>query len=167
MALEIERKFLLPEYPKSLIEEGILTLIKEQVIDQTYLALDKDQELRVRRIKDLSTGDISYTHTFKRGFGLAREEVEYPISDGIYEQMIHSRGAIPLVKKRTTLKWNDAVLEIDDYHQIKLMVLEIEFDSEEEATSFVPPAWFGQDISTDKQYSNKKVWRDLQSRKHL
>lgn len=167
MALEIERKFLLAEFPKAFLEDGSLVLVKEQVIDQTYLALDKDQELRVRRIKDLATGDISYTHTFKRGFGLAREEVEYPISAGIYEQMIHSRGAIPLVKKRTTVKWNDHMLEIDDYHQIKLLVLEVEFGSEEEATSFEPPEWFGQDISTDKQYSNKKVWRDLQSRKHL
>lgn len=167
MALEIERKFLISEFPKAFLEDGSIVLVKEQVIDQTYLALDKDQELRVRRIKDLATGDISYTHTFKRGFGLAREEVEYPISAGIYEQMIHSRGAIPLVKKRTTVKWNDYMLEIDDYHQIKLMVLEIEFESEEEATSFEPPDWFGQDISTDKQFSNKKVWRDLQSRKHL
>lgn len=167
MALEIERKFLIPEYPKALLEDGSLVLVKEQVIDQTYLALDKDQELRVRRIKDLATGDVSFTHTFKRGFGLTREEVEYPISAGIYEQMIHSRGALPLVKKRTTLQWNDYLLEIDDYHQIKLMVLEIEFQSEEEATSFEPPEWFGQDISTDKQYSNKKVWRDLQAHKHL
>lgn len=167
MPLEIERKFLLPEYPKALFEEGTLLLTKEQVIDQTYLALDGDQELRVRKIKDLGTGTVTYTHTFKRGFGLAREEVEYDISAGLYEQMIHSRGAIPLVKKRTTAQWNEYTIEIDDYRQIDMMVLEVEFESEAEATSFNPPDWFGADISTDKQYSNKKVWRELQKRKQL
>ncbi|WP_410771589.1 CYTH domain-containing protein [Fontibacillus sp. BL9] len=164
MPLEIERKFLLPEYPKALIEEGAILITREQVIDQTYLALDGDQELRVRKIKDLATGDIKYTHTFKRGFGLAREEVEYDISAGLYEQMIHIRRAVPLVKKRITANWNDVSIEIDDYRQINMLVLEVEFDSEEEALNFDPPGWFGPDISTDKQYSNKKVWRDLQSK---
>ncbi|WP_435924250.1 CYTH domain-containing protein [Paenibacillus sp. DYY-L-2] len=163
MPLEIERKFLLPEYPKALIEEGAILIQREQVIDQTYLALDGDQELRVRKIKDLATGELKYTHTFKRGFGLAREEVEYDISAGLYEQMIHIRRAVPLVKKRTTATWNDVPIEIDDYRQINMLVLEVEFESEEEALNFEPPAWFGPDISTDKQYSNKKVWRDLQN----
>ncbi|MEF2967692.1 CYTH domain-containing protein [Paenibacillus sp. M1] len=163
MPLEIERKFLLPAFPKAQIEDGTIQVVKEQVIDQTYLALDGDQELRVRKIKDLSTGEIGYTHTFKRGFGVAREEIEYPISAGLYEQMIHIRRAIPLVKKRTTARWNNILIEIDDYRQIDMNVLEVEFDSELEAAGFVPPDWFGPDISTDKRYSNKKVWRDLQS----
>lgn len=167
MPLEIERKFLLPEYPKALIEEGSIVIVKEQVIDQTYLALDGDQELRVRKIKDLATGNVTYTHTYKRGFGLSREEVEYDISAGLYEQMIHSRGAIPLVKKRITAQWNGILIEIDDYRQIDMLVLEVEFASEEEANGFVAPDWFGRDISTDKQYSNKKVWRELQRKKYL
>ncbi|RCX20681.1 CYTH domain-containing protein [Fontibacillus phaseoli] len=164
MPLEIERKFLLPEYPKALIEEGAVLITREQVIDQTYLALDGEQELRVRKIKDLATGELKYTHTFKRGFGLAREEVEYDISAGLYEQMIHIRRAVPLVKKRITASWNGVSIEIDDYRQINMLVLEVEFGSEEEALNFDPPGWFGPDISTDKQYSNKKVWRDLQSK---
>ena len=167
MALEIERKFLLPEYPKTLLEEGVIEVLKEQVIDQTYLALDGDQELRVRKIKDLATGDVTYTHTFKRGFGLAREEIEYDISAGLYEQMIHIRRAVPLVKKRLTARWNGIQIEIDSYHQIQMAVLEVEFGSEEEATSFVPPDWVGPDISTDKQYSNKRIWRELQGRKQI
>ncbi|GIO85846.1 CYTH domain-containing protein [Paenibacillus faecis] len=167
MALEIERKFLLPEYPKTLLEEGVIEVLKEQVIDQTYLALDGDQELRVRKIKDLATGDVTYTHTFKRGFGLAREEIEYDISAGLYEQMIHICRAVPLVKKRLTARWNGIQIEIDSYHQIQMAVLEVEFGSEEEATGFVPPDWFGPDISTDKQYSNKRIWRELQGRKQI
>lgn len=163
MPLEIERKFLLPEYPQALVQEGKLMIQSEQAIDQTYLAMDEEQELRVRKILDLATGKVEFTHTFKRGQGLTREEVEYSISEGIYEQMIQTHGAVPLTKKRTTAAWGGIQIEIDDYDQIQMMVLEVEFESEEEARGFVPPDWFGKDISLEKKYSNKKVWRDLQT----
>ncbi|WP_059046913.1 CYTH domain-containing protein [Paenibacillus rubinfantis] len=162
MPLEIERKFLLPTYPEQLIREGVLEVRSEHAIDQTYLALHEDQELRVRRIEDLRTGEIQYTHTFKRGFGLSREEVEVSISEGLYAQITGIHQAIPLTKRRVTAVWDKRTVEIDVYDQIDFIVLEVEFDSEEEARSFVPPEWFGPDISTDKRYSNKKVWSDLQ-----
>lgn len=162
MAMEIERKYLLAAQPDVLIREGLIKVEKEQFIEQTYLALDGDQELRVRRITNPSTGQVEYTHTFKKGWGLAREEVEFAISEGLYDQVVKAHGAIPLTKRRITARWGDTIIEIDDYKQIDMLVLEVEFPSLEAAESFVPPAWFGQDISTDKQYSNKKVWRDLQ-----
>ncbi len=163
--MEIERKFLLTENPEELIRKGELTVQTEQRIEQTYLALDGLQELRVRRIVDLATDAVHYTHTFKNGHGLAREEVEYDISQGLYEQVIQAFGAIPLTKNRITAQWGGRTIEIDVYDQFQLTVLEVEFHSEEAALSFEPPAWFGKDISTEKQYSNKKVWRELQSRK--
>ncbi|AZS13924.1 CYTH domain-containing protein [Paenibacillus lutimineralis] len=165
MSLEIERKFLLPEYPANRIKEGEIRNKKEQIIEQTYLALHGDQELRVRKIQDQASGKVEYTHTFKKGHGIAREEVEYSISEGLYEQIMNIHQAVPLIKKRTTAIWGDRVIEIDDYKQIQLLVLEVEFASLEEAESFAAPGWFGKDISSDKQYSNKKVWQELQARK--
>lgn len=165
MGLEIERKFLLPEYPADLIREHEIRIEKEQLIDQTYLAIHGDQELRVRKIQDLTSKRVEYTHTFKKGHGIAREEVEYSISEGLYEQIINAHQAVPLIKKRTTAVWEDKVIEIDDYEQIQLLVLEVEFASVEEAENFNAPGWFGNDISSEKQYSNKKVWQELQARK--
>ncbi|NMO97832.1 CYTH domain-containing protein [Paenibacillus lemnae] len=163
MALEIERKYLLEADPLLLLQDGTLRLNKKQLIEQTYLALDGDQELRVRKLKNVQTGVLEYTHTFKKGWGLAREEVEYSISEGLYEQMIEAHQAVPLIKTRITAEWEGRIVEIDDYTQLNLLVLEIEFSSLEEAEHFCPPSWFGQDISQSKEYSNKKVWRDLQS----
>lgn len=164
MALEIERKFLLPEIPSVLIEEGTIQVQSEQRIEQTYLAIDENQEIRVRRIVDLATDKVSYTHTFKLGNGLSREEIEYSISEGIYEQIVQAFRLVPLTKNRITAEWDGRVVEIDSYDQIKLTVLEVEFDSEEAANTFVAPEWFGRDISSERQYSNKKVWRELQSK---
>ncbi len=165
MPMEIERKFLLPAYPEHLIREGELIVRSEHAIDQTYLALHEDQELRVRRIEDLRTGEIQYTHTLKRGFGLSREEVEVSISEGMYAQITGVHQAVPLTKRRVTAEWDKLTVEIDVYDQIDFIVLEVEFGSEEEARAFVAPDWFGPDISTDKRYSNKKVWSDLQRSK--
>jgi adenylate cyclase len=167
MTLEIERKFLLPQFPSVLIEEGELRVLSEQRIEQTYLAMDENQELRVRRLVDLASGEVSYTHTFKLGNGLSREEIEYSISESIYEQVIMAFGFVPLTKNRITVEWNGRIIEIDIYDQIELSVLEVEFDSEEAANSFMAPEWFGKDISSERQYSNKKVWRELQGKTTL
>lgn len=165
MAMEIERKFLLAQYPQTLIDKGELVVQSEQRIEQTYLAMDDNEELRVRRIADLSTGDVSYTHTFKRGNGLVREEVEYAISESIYKQIMDAFGFTPLTKNRITADWNGRTIEIDIYDQIQLSVLEAEFASVEEANGFEAPDWFGEDISSQKQYSNKTVWKQLQGEK--
>lgn len=164
MALEIERKFLLPEYPQQLIHEGQLKILTRHSIDQTYLAIDGGQELRVRKITDLDSGEVTYTHTFKDGKGISREEIEYFISEGLYNQMIEAVKMIPLVKERTTGIWNGITIEIDVYTQLKLSVLEVEFDSLEEAESFDAPEWFGKDVSVERQYSNKTVWKELQNK---
>ncbi|MNI23204.1 CYTH domain protein [compost metagenome] len=162
MSLEIERKFLLNEYPEQLIKDGKLKVISEQMIDQTYIAMDEDQELRVRKIVDKLSEDVTYTHTFKKGNGLVREEVEYSISGGIYEQIISAFNYIPLMKTRTTAQWEGITVEIDQYHQIDFIVLEVEFESEKEAAEFDTPYWFGEDISSNRQFSNKTVWEELQ-----
>lgn len=165
MALEIERKFLLAADPAELIRDGAVTALMEQRIEQTYLAIDETQELRVRRITDIRSGEVMHTHTFKNGNGLVREEVEYGISAGIYEQIVAAFGFQPLTKNRITAQWNGRMIEIDIYDQIHLSVLEVEFGSLEEANAFRAPDWFGEDISSQKQYSNKTVWKQLQGDK--
>jgi len=162
MALEIERKYLLEIPYQQLAEQEIITVKSEQRIEQTYIAMDENQELRVRRIQDLDTGAYEYTHTFKNGVGLAREEVEYSITQSIYEQLMAACGYVPLTKNRITATWEETIVEIDVYDQVSFIVVEVEFASIEEANSFTPPSWFGEEISFNKKYSNKAVWKQLQ-----
>ena len=35
-----------------------------------------------------------------------------------------------------------------------LYFIEVEFESEEDAENFVPPVWFGENVSDDKRYAN-------------
>ena len=167
MPFEIERKFLLSEYPEQLIREGKLSIQSEQQIEQTYLAMDENQELRVRRIVNVITGEVQFTHTFKKGNGLMREEIEYSISQGIYEQVIQAFQAVPLTKKRITAVWNDTVVEIDCYDHIQLMVLEVEFDTEAAAVGFIAPDWFGRDIIAQRNSTATRKYGESFKTSHI
>ncbi|UUZ82417.1 hypothetical protein LJK88_50025 [Paenibacillus sp. P26] len=77
--------------------------------------------------------------------------------------MIKAVRAVALTKKRVTAAWGETSVEIDCYDQIDLIVAEVEFGSVEEAMGFTAPHWFGPDISESRKYSNKAVWRALQT----
>ena len=40
-----------------------------------------------------------------------------------------------------------------------LVLAEVEFDSEEEATRFEPPGWFGREVTSDARWSNAALAR--------
>lgn len=164
MALEIERKYLLAAFPAAEIEAGTLTVVSRHRIEQTYLAIHEDEELRLRRLTNVDTGETTCVHTFKRGSGLVREEIEVGIAPGLYEQLIERVAYAPLLKTRIACRTAgvDGYVEIDEYEQLKLLVAEVEFTDEASANAFVPPAWFGEEISSSKKYSNKAIWRKLQ-----
>jgi CYTH domain-containing protein len=48
------------------------------------------------------------------------------------------------------------VAELDLFHGVHegLRLVEVEFPSAEAANAFVPPAWFGEDVSSDPRYRN-------------
>lgn len=163
MEIEIEKKFMLNEIPNALIEEGVLNVLSKVIIEQSYLAIDEEQEVRVRKIEPCQPeGKKTYTHTIKTGNGLQRKEVEVEITSSIYEQLLAKSRIIPLKKERIRAKWNDLVVEIDRYDQVDLIVVEVEFQSLDEAEQFTPPSWFGEEIPPGAEYSNKKIWLELQ-----
>ena len=164
MSLEIEKKFLLTEFPARWIEDGSLRIRSDQRIEQTYLAMDDTQELRVRRITEVGSGAVTYRQTFKKGHGLVREEIEYEISEAIFDQIMQVFEATPLIKRRVTVDWKGFGIEIDCYEHIDLIVAEVEFESVEAADAFVAPDWIVRDISSEREYSNKKMWKEVQGK---
>lgn len=162
MNREIERKFLLPVYPSELIERGSLIVLSRKTIEQTYLALMDTEEIRVRKLTSSEGKEPVYTHTFKRGNGLSREEVEYEIAPAIYDQLLSCTGKAPLIKTRTKVQDGGFVFEIDEYHQYDLMTVEVEFAGEDEALRFAAPSWFGQEVGSQQEYRNKQLWASVQ-----
>lgn len=148
MAIEIERKFLLKELP---VNEMKNALVEE--IQQGYLVREPEREVRVRR-----KGELFYL-TEKKGSGLSREEHEILINETIFNALWPLTHGMQLVKSRSTFTLDGKQLELDVYHDTlqPLMVLEIEFDSEEEALAWSPPWFAGPEVTGDKRYKNAQL----------
>ena len=65
-------------------------------------------------------------------------------------------------KKRYLIPLNDHLtIELDQFYKPMndLLLAEVEFPSLEEANTFVPPEWFGEDVTFDTAYHNSTMSR--------
>jgi adenylate cyclase len=146
MSLEIERKFLVRKLPDR------LTNYSSNEISQGYLvSLDDGLQVRLRK-----SGE-RYTLTFKRGTGNVREEREIELTGAQFDALWPATEGKRLAKTRYEIPLGERTVEIDVYRERHegLVVAEVEFDDEETAKNFQPPAWLGQDVTGDPRYSNQ------------
>ncbi len=142
MSTEIERKFAVRELPSGLGEGTPFR--------QGYVAIDGEAEVRVR-----AAGE-SCTLTIKGGAGRRRTEVELPLSQEQFDELWRLAESRCLVKRRHVVQLEEGVAELDVYGGALegLAVVEVEFDSEEDADRFGPPAWFGEELTGRSGWSN-------------
>lgn len=139
---EIERRFLLKEEPRG------LRVLSRSKIYQTYLASNGDEQIRIRRRIFLWSDRLDeYTLDMKFGRGMAKKEIPTPISKDTYWQMQRNIKRKPLVKIRTEVLCEGHVVAIDKFLDKDSMVVEVEFKSVREANNFIPPTWFGKEIT--------------------
>lgn len=108
------------------------------------------------RIRESRIGhDLFYTKTIKTGSGVSRPEFERKITKEKFDQLWKQTKYF-LSKDRYHILWEGIESELniycerlDGYKQI-----EVEFDSNEAAIAFVPPTWFGEEVTDDPRHSN-------------
>jgi adenylate cyclase len=144
--MEVERKFLVTELPK-------LDGTEADEIDQGYLAIGEDGEVRLRRKGE------RLLLTAKRGAGLAREEGEVELGREAFDRLWPLTEGRRLHKRRHVLPHEGLKIEVDVYagELDGLVIAEIEFGSEEEARAFEPPGWLGEDVTGDSRYLNETL----------
>jgi CYTH domain-containing protein len=145
---EIELKFLVREIP-----ENIETHPAEEIL-QGYLAVSDDgTEVRLRNIGQ------AYILTVKSGKGIRRKEREVELSREQFERLWPKTEGKRVSKKRYTIAKNGFTIELDIYHGTLegLKTAEVEFKTQDEAESFLPPEWLDKDISQDERYKNKNL----------
>jgi adenylate cyclase len=148
MAQEIERKLLVDELP------GDLDAWSAQRLEQGYLAITDEAEVRVRR-----GGDDAWL-TVKSAPGLSRVEQELPLDAGAFARLWPLTEGQRVVKVRHTCEATPGVVfELDVYEGALagLITLEVEFSSEAAANAWKPPAWAGRDVTGDKAYANQTL----------
>ena len=144
--MEVERKFLVAESPD-------LDGTESDEIEQGYLALGSDGEVRLRR-----KGDHRLL-TAKRGSGLSRDEAEVELEPDAFESLWTLTEGRRLHKRRHVIPHGELKIEVDVYagDLDGLVVAEVEFASEDEARRFEPPGWVGQEVTGDERYLNETL----------
>jgi adenylate cyclase len=144
--MEVERKFLVSEPPN-------LDDADSEEIDQGYLAIGEDGEVRLRRKGE------RLLLTAKRGAGLSREESEVELDGEAFDRLWPLTEGRRLHKRRHVLPHEGLEIEVDVYagELDGLVIAEIEFGSEEEARAFEPPDWLGEDVTGDSRYLNETL----------
>lgn len=146
-SIERERKFLVDHVPE-LAGDGTR-------FRQGYLAIDGRVSVRVR---DASASGC--TLTIKAGRGAVRTELEWPITAEQFEQGWQHTAERRVHKTRHLVPLSDgATAELDDFHDdlAGLMLVEVEFDSNDQMQAFNPPDWFGPEVTDDPSYTNSML----------
>lgn len=140
--MEIERKFLVKEMP-------CLDGCEKSEIVQGYISLTPETRIRKR--------DNQYYLTIKGEGDVVREETESVVSEKEGKELFSQVESKLIEKTRYLINIGKYIAELDIYknHLEGLVVVEVEFETEQEAENFTPPTWFGEDISKNKEYRNK------------
>lgn len=141
--MEIERKYLVRQIPENLSQ------YRCQKIAQGYLCTSP--VVRIRRSND------DYYLTYKGKGLLAREEYNLPLTQESYEHLSSKIDGILIEKNRYLIPLSDglvAELDIFEGKLSDLVLVEVEFESIEEANSFIAPEWFGEDVTHSGNYQN-------------
>ena len=144
--IEIERKFLVKEIPDK--------LDTFERIDMTQGYLNTNPVVRIRKEND------DYVLTYKGSGLLSRSEYNLPLNEESFNHLIKKCDGIIISKSRYKIPLkNNLIAELDifkgDLDSLKLV--EVEFDSVKEADNFIPPEWFGADVTTDGRYHNSYI----------
>ncbi len=153
--MEIEKKYKVKYLPKGYEQYPC------KVIEQGYLC--ENPVVRIRKSNE------EYILTYKSKFGLehtqevtarVNHEVEVALNEEGYEHLKEKIDGNLISKKRYILPLDrDLKAELDIFKGCLdgLMIVEVEFASEEMAGEFIPPEWFGEDVTFDKRFANKNM----------
>lgn len=144
--MEIERKFLIKQLPHK------LSLYQSHTIEQAYLCTEPVVRIRCQ--------DEDYILTYKSKGFLSREEYNLPLTQESYEHLKKKADGIVISKKRYLIPIeNGLYIELDVFNAPyeDLRLAEVEFPTEEIAKNFIPPAWFGEEVTYSSRYQNSTL----------
>lgn len=142
---EIERKYLVKQVPENLASYPF------HEIEQGYLCTEP--VVRIRR------QDEEYYLTYKSKGLMIREEYNLPLTKDAYFHLREKIDGRLISKRRYLIPLDPYTIELDVFHSLKddLILAEVEFPSEEDALTFTPPDWFGEDVTNSSLYHNSRL----------
>lgn len=161
---EIERKFLID--PEKIPFE-IKKLPYLDIVQGYVTSIEKDLTFRLRHVlyrnqDGMPLGEEWFQTVKSKGFKI-RDEYEIRLLREQFTQMWKLCERLTLHKWRYDLPTDynlDIVSMYLDCYKNKLAglwTLEVEFDTLEDCDRFIPPAWFGKEVTEDFRYTNLQL----------
>jgi adenylate cyclase len=152
--MEIERKFLINEFPD-------MVPVCSHFILQGYLSISP--EVRIRSMSPICPGAETYTLTVKSDGDVAREEIEIPLTREQFHRLQELVPGTMIHKEYRKYKLPNGTevhcSRVDKHFEGTFMYAEVEFSPVEDPWAFVPPEWFGEDITMREEYKMKNYWK--------
>ena len=150
--MEIERKYKVLEIPSNLEQNERL------IIEQGYLC--NNPVLRIRKSNSnyyLTYKSKTDTKVQQEGSAIINNETELPLTEEAYLILKKKIEGNVIYKTRYRIPlWEGLIAELDVFGGALsgLIMAEVEFPDEKSANDFVPPSWFGKELSADQRFSN-------------
>ncbi len=92
---------------------------------------------------------------------MEREEYNLPLTKEAYDHLLPKADGIVLTKRRyrIPIEGTGLTIELDLFSGVYegLCLAEVEFETKQEAEEFVPPDWFGRDVTFSGEYQNSRL----------
>ncbi len=148
--MEIERKFLVKTLPEN------LNSYPHKQLSQGYIS-DINPSIRIRQLDNKYILTIkSVSNVDKEKQHLINNEIEFDITKDKFDNLSTKVENTFIEKTRYYIDLGKYTAELDVFKNAlsPLITVEVEFETEENALSFQPPEWFGEDVTADIRYKN-------------
>lgn len=146
--IEIEKKFLIENIPFSLDN------YQHKDITQGYLY--DNPVLRIRKSNE------NYSFTYKGKGLMARQEINVNIQKSDFDSLI-SNCKWKINKIRYIIPYEIYTIELDIFKDELdgLIMAEVEFPDIDAAENFVPPDWFGKEVTNEPNFQNINLAKNI------
>lgn len=149
--MEIERKYAVNQLPEELSQ------YKFKRIEQGYLCHNPTIRIRKSNNDYILTYKSKLSEKMHKDSAIFNHEVELPLSKEAYEELVQKTDHHMIQKIRYLIPLEGGLTaELDVFEGLLkgLIFAEVEFPDERTSVEFVPPSWFGKELSSDKRFSN-------------
>ena len=183
MGIEIERKFLVKDIPKNYGENISIPIEQAYLNVSPAIRVRRQGEQFFLTYKGgrgeelVADGDTGFGSPFGTG-GIGQSEYNLPLDEETYRHLLEKADGVIIRKTRYLLPLNEDAydpayleenaglkarvatgtikIELDLFKTPRkgLMIAEVEFPSEDAARNYRPASWFGDEVTSDKNYSN-------------
>ncbi len=148
MSIEIERKFLVKNHDYQ------QQAIRSYKIVQGFLNKDPYRTVRVRLLDQ--SGKLTVKGIGSED-GLSRFEWETELSFEEAQNLLQLCEPGIISKIRYEIPMGNLMFEVDEFSEDNLGLIIAELELPETSTTFVTPAWLGEEVTGDKRYYNSYI----------